>query len=509
MDECEVDSRDELIKTFQVLLSESKKTLHVFISSRPDRDIQNLLCSLPNIEIQARHNERDIQLFIDEKIRKYRARVDITPTLKDNITEVLLARSQGMFLWVSLQIEQLLELVSEQAIRDRLGKLPIGLKKTYDEIYQKIENRHKHDRSLADRAIMWVMCTNRPMKKEELLFAIRLNPENSHSDWLESSITKNGLLSLCNNLLVFDSQLRVWRFAHLSVAEYFENSHLELPTSHAFVAKVCLKLLLGSWTLNSRKRTYDDIDDGNGRSDESDGDDFNNPPQDFLRLYSVYNWIRHVQAQEGQYFDAQLANLLKRFLGSFEESSEHYRRWHERVRGVKTLRPPTYILTRLDKPSIRKGDISPGDTPLWAVCRFSIYSLLKDWWASSQAIPSQSNDNGDSLLILAAAGGSLQICKRLVGRGIPINATSEFYGSALGIAAYRNYFEIVRFLVQEGADINMSFYKCRMYQSALIAAINGGNLKVVELLVQQGADVNMEIPYKNPLTRGTPRLLSS
>src|SRR5687767_13651681 len=121
---------------------------------------------------------------------------------------------RNRFQWVFLQIKQLLELETEAAIRDRLGRLPTGLKATYDEIYGKIQARHEHDKTLADRAFMWVMCAYEPPSSEELLSAIRPDSERDAFD-LSEGIAESQLLHLCNNLLVLDSHRNVWRFSHL------------------------------------------------------------------------------------------------------------------------------------------------------------------------------------------------------------------------------------------------------------------------------------------------------
>jgi hypothetical protein len=122
-----------------------------------------------------------------------------------------------------LQIKEILSLETNEAIRDRLGKLPSGLKATHDEIYDKIKARNKHDKALVERAIIWVMCAYHPLNSEELLSAIRLNPEKD-AICLSDKVTQSQLQHLCNNLLVLDSQRKLWRFSHLSVAEYFEES---------------------------------------------------------------------------------------------------------------------------------------------------------------------------------------------------------------------------------------------------------------------------------------------
>ncbi|KAI0901834.1 hypothetical protein F4806DRAFT_501929, partial [Annulohypoxylon nitens] len=479
LDECEPRSRKELIRTFRILLSESKCTLRIFISSRPDKDIRDEFLSQPNIEIQANHNKEDIRMYVKEQITKSEKWNSISPTLKDDIIQVLLTRSQGMFLWVSLQIEQILELVSEKAIRDRLGKLPASLEDAYNELYGKIVCRHEYDRYLVDSAIMWVMCACRPLNRYELLCAIRLNPRNEPLELLGESLSESKLLHLCNNFLVLDSQLGVWRFAHLSVAEYFEKGHMNLLRSHAFVAKVCLKLQMEP----SYLMTYDEI--------ASDDTSFRALTQ--LRDYSLYHWVTHVQAQEGHDVDHQLAYLLKRFLGSFKQSSIHYRRWHDELNQVTNLEweaPSTSIFSHRHNNYVRLSEISLGKTTIFAVCRFSIYSLLADWWVSTAIFFSQRIADYDNLMMLATVAGSKRILEFLVSRGISINIWNNKYGGPLALAIRQNDLELVKFLVEKGADMNTGF---GTNFCALEKAIDKGNVKIVELLAQAGADVNMRL----------------
>ena len=56
------------------------------------------------------------------------------------------------FQWAFLQIKQLLDLLQEEHIRERLGKLPKDLKDAYDEIYNGISEREKQ---VANRAFQW------------------------------------------------------------------------------------------------------------------------------------------------------------------------------------------------------------------------------------------------------------------------------------------------------------------------------------------------------------------
>ncbi|RMZ74751.1 hypothetical protein DV737_g5777, partial [Chaetothyriales sp. CBS 132003] len=281
LDECEPDlpgkpGRQQLVRVMEDLLSKSERPLKIFISSRPDHDIQTLFTSRANIEIRATNNQGDIEKFLDEHVKKDSWS---EPLIKE-IKQKLLDGSSGMFQWVYLQVNQILSCVTEEAARNRLGGLPPDLETAYTEIYDKIKKRDENDRVLAERAFMWVMSACTPLSREQLLSAIRVNPDLDAID-LASTITAPSLLDLCNNLLVLDSQQDVWRFSHLSVAEYFEKNHWDLVQSHYNAAKVCLKLLIETYkTPNEKEAEYS--------SDEYESEQQNilNPAHPF-QLYTV------------------------------------------------------------------------------------------------------------------------------------------------------------------------------------------------------------------------------
>lgn len=96
LDECDPASRSQFMETMELLLSKSKGLLKVFISSRPDRDIQRRFLNGPNVEIQASHNEGDIRKFVSEEVIKHEDWEEMSPSLQENIVKVLLDRSDGM-----------------------------------------------------------------------------------------------------------------------------------------------------------------------------------------------------------------------------------------------------------------------------------------------------------------------------------------------------------------------------------------------------------------------------
>ncbi|KAJ5535881.1 hypothetical protein N7513_009067 [Penicillium frequentans] len=490
LDECEPDSRYQLIKAIGDLVSKSDRLVKVFISSRPDIDIKNAFKYRSSIEILAMDNECDIEKFVNEEIEKPRQWGQISPQLQKDIVKAILDGSRGMFQWAYLQIKQVLDLPTEADIRSRLGKLPPGLKNAYDEIYGKV-TISPHAKVLVDRACKWVISACKPLNSDELLSAITIDCENDTSGFRKET-DESCLQALCNNLLVLDSERRVWRVTHLSVVEYFENHHWSLRQAHCHAAKVCLRLL----NVKYKSPVYHINIEGSGDKHEAEVPNMNDVA-DHFQTYVRYHWVNHVRtyeeqgAKEEQGAEPSLAELLKKFLGSPNESSFQYRTWYRSLDDAPWNWPRSSFLAGVDK---RK--ISPEEVTIYAMCRFSLSILLRDWWDNAEITFRQENMNGENLLTIAAAAGCKSICETLVKRGLKakITLSSEEYGRALAAAASRGHLDIARFLVEEGAkpDVVLS---SGWYGSVLAAAASRGHFDIVQFLIEEGANPDLILPY--------------
>ncbi|KAI0103318.1 ankyrin repeat-containing domain protein [Nemania sp. FL0031] len=489
LDECELDSRREIIEAIE-LLFKSGNSVKVFISSRPDRDIRNRFIHRPNIEIQATDNEKDIQKFINEEISKHENWAHMAPDLRKNIISTVFTKSQGMFQWVFLQIKEILLLETEAAILDRLGKLPADLETAYDEIYGKIKARHKDDRALADNALKWVAAACQPLESYELLSIIRIDLKED-TFHLYEAISESQLLHLCNNLLVLDSMREVWRFSHLSVTEYFENNHWSLVMTHRHCASVCLKALLTVQPGWNTSNWSDDSEDEEGsvyevtRSSENRDIQMrqlnghlraNRRLQGYARKY----WMTHIENQEIWEADPRLSSLLKSFLGTPGRSSLQYRKW--------------FADAQIDEVG-DFDDLRPVSIALFAIYRFSFRNILHDWWEDPKLDLSLRNKNGLNALAIAAKYGHKQNCENLIRLGIDVNLTLRTHrGSALAEAVADGQADMVKFLVKK-AQANVNLHLPGGYGSALVAAAASSDEgpEIVQFLVQAGADINQQL----------------
>ncbi|KAF7536892.1 hypothetical protein G7054_g4190 [Neopestalotiopsis clavispora] len=451
MDECEPKSRRIIIEGFKSLTKKCHKPLRILVASRPERDIRDKLAPDSNIEVREEYNEADIKVFVTEEIVNHDNWNNMPSDIQLKIEEKIVDQSHGMFQWAALQVQQLLEQESISNIKQRLGRLPDNLKGTYDELFDAIRMRKGTDRLLAENALKWVMCTVRPLGKEELLSATRLKIESDEFVLLEK-INEVQLLKLCNHLLVFDTERDVWKFAHFSVAEYLEEIGLGIHKSHSDVAKACLKLL---------NQTVVDFDQDEITrelaSDVTATDDIFRKEHP-VQVYSRHHWIVHAQTQEStrdkeqdeegkkQPLDDSLARKLKKFMGSFNESSPQYRRW---LRNIDSDGLPP-----------RTSALGP------------LYEKRFNKWSRT------------NLLALAAAGGSISVCEELLRRGINVEEQRAKCADALVEAMDHGHVDVVNLLIKKGnIDPNASI---RSNGNILVRAVLRGSLEEVRTIVLEG-----------------------
>jgi len=174
-------------------------------------------------------------------------------------------------------------MVTPHEVRDSLKALPGTLAAAYGEIYIRIRKQSHLVFQLALNAFRWVQCSYEPLRSETLLDAITVEVDGL------GKFSRNGtgvrvpdLLKACQNLLILDERLNVFRFAHLSVEEYLETQQLRVD-SHTEIAKICLSLVCSSRSW----RDYDiSLATEEGRYHDR-----------HLLLYSAVFWPLHLKRQ--------------------------------------------------------------------------------------------------------------------------------------------------------------------------------------------------------------------
>lgn len=435
-----------------------------------------------------------------------------------------LTLAKTRFQWVALQVRQLLRLRTENAIRDRLGRLPKDLKDAYDEIYQVIDNLHPEDKKIAHRAFQWVMCAETPLGLKELPHAVCQDPASIEYQEPRAEVDETLILDLCHNLLVFDTKLGHWRVSHLSVTEYFEENQLhDVRVAHRHAAKTCLLVLTNTslWPKSEWEtdQAYDSM--------------LSHRP---LIVYALLEWKTHIMALEALPVgeaDRGVIELLRDFLGEPFKGSPSYTQWHEFL-GTRSL--TKYMLTVLWEGLPLFFIEAMINTPIQLACHLGLFNLLWEWWSSSDLdvnmqpplhlgykpyVPPEGNwislcqdylrkecpsffERRDAdpdlavppkrtwtLLSHAIYMRNYSLSEFLLRRGADPNLGGRGMLTPLEAAAHRNSTSATRFLLRRGADINGPEGH---ENAAIFSAVRNSSIKVLRYLLREGANPNATSP---------------
>jgi len=124
----------------------------------------------------------------------------------------------------------------------RISQFPKDLRETYDETYKLRSETHiEEQRSIAASAFKLLLSLQTPLSHKDFIHALSFCGDN------RVTLSAEDLLDLYCNFVVLDTEIDVFRFAHLSVREYLEiKAGYDSESSHALAAQFCLKYLCTS-----------------------------------------------------------------------------------------------------------------------------------------------------------------------------------------------------------------------------------------------------------------------
>jgi ankyrin repeat protein len=162
----------------------------------------------------------DINAFIGAELERCIKSRDLRlghPDLILEIRDALLKGSQGMFLWVALQIKSLCSMKTDDAIQKALADLPRDLSETFYRILRRSEGPGE---SYQKRILELITVAQRHLTTEELRGALSVDPGDAV--WNPAKRVNNifAALTCCGSLLTVDEEDLTVRFVHHSVKTY-------------------------------------------------------------------------------------------------------------------------------------------------------------------------------------------------------------------------------------------------------------------------------------------------
>ena len=354
-------------------------------------------------------------------------------------------------------------------LRQYLDELPETLDETYDRILKGINKSQKDN---AHRLLQCLTVAVRPLLVEELAELLAFDFQASSSggiptlkeDWRWDN-EEEAVLSTCSGLITIipRDDTRVVQFSHFSVKEYLTSPRLarsphgdisrfriDLEPAHTIMAQACLATLL--------------------RLDEHDGK-CETKASPLLR-YAAQHWVDHAQFEE----------VSSRFQGSmddlFDISKSHFAAWL-RVHNIDK-----------DWPIFAPASTSSG-SPLYYAAFCGFHNLAERLITKH---PEQVNAHGGcNLFPLPAAlhKRHFHVANLLYRYGAVVDVQGDYDFTPLYAASYDGHVDIMRWLLNHGADANAF---CSGF-TPLIEAASEMHLEAVQVLLEHNADINLRNKY--------------
>lgn len=352
------------------------------------------------------------------------------------------------FRWVTLQMQNLCDprrMKIENDVFMELGRLPKSLADLYAVIIKQIHDSGPSSKDIGDKAIKWVLIARRPLRTDELIAAVSVKDNGNCTQ-----VSKRDVLNMSCNLLVEDTALDVFRFAHLSVREYLETREdFIADETHVIVARRCLDIYLRPEAISGSPRSSTLIQDRE------------------LGAYACYYWPVHCAALSSRKRWDCLRSRLESFLFGGTTPSSAFGLWRLQIPSLLVRNDGTLWMRNAANPDL-DPDLSDQlytsrFGPVNVVCLFGLVEMVRLFNGFHLSavnelqrivdISSYSNMNG---LHMAIYNGHLGTVEALLDKGVDITKSMLTGESPLHIAARRGHVDIIRLLIEKGADPNLT-----------------------------------------------------
>ncbi|KAI1178873.1 hypothetical protein F4777DRAFT_38863 [Nemania sp. FL0916] len=221
LDECS-DNTDDIVQTL-ANIAEYSANVSMALVSRDEYNIAfNLRQSFTKIPVGAR--KEDILLYVGSEIDKRTRNNTLRITnveLKDEILTRLSNEADGMFRWVTCQLDYLCGCPTDADRREALKELPPTLDKTYERILRRINQSHPRVQKIVQRCLQLIgIASQFPIHINHLRWLVSI-PETPNAICEENDIiTEAEIAFQCSSLIRKSQDEYEFEFSHFTVREY-------------------------------------------------------------------------------------------------------------------------------------------------------------------------------------------------------------------------------------------------------------------------------------------------
>ncbi|KAJ5667464.1 hypothetical protein N7507_003328 [Penicillium longicatenatum] len=541
LDECSKSDRDDLLGTF-ALLTNVGSNIRIFLAGRDSmsREVKRIFPGLGHLFMNCKSAESDIAAYVKGAVHERLQSEDLIvgdSNLIEEIKSSLIKGAEGMFLWVSFQIDELCAQHCDDDIRKAILNFPRDLTGTFNRALGRII--HARNKDIALKNFQWVAAANRPMSLDELkeAFSIEIGQRYSKPERQPNEI--NRITSWCENLVQVDEEQKLVQFSHHTVQQFllqksspFKEFYFNLVDADHHVGEICVtylnfndfkttvarrrkptssfastaivqtavkqglksskplsvigKLRSGSQATSASIDVMEILSRLTPDTAETAGRTLTHP---FLKYASV-NWIFHTTTfRDG--ISRTWNDWCKMVIGghSLVQSPWGNRNFNANdplmlTWGYKSRHYPLLLLITLNGgPSDEKRD------DLMQTAALSNDITLLDILLLGE----RRGNEMERACMTAVIHGHLNLVERLLGAGVDVNAGVFLNGAHhkfLHMAIKSGHFDLVDRLLAAGANVDAHYVVNGEPRTALYTAAKGGHLDITDRLIAAGAAIN-------------------
>lgn len=322
------------------------------------------------------------------------------------------------------------ELKTDEAVRERIGRLPPKLEDLYLELYEKFAKYPAEaDRQITRNALSWLLCAQRRLKSTEFLAALSMTPRRCFGQ-----VTKEQVLDMCCIMLAFDSTLNTFRFAHLSVREFLEKRPEYTSTAtNSLAAETCLLELL-SLADNPLTKTF--------LSEQGQPSRGSNCSHDLSSYPTIY-WARHCQLAADQRTKGIPRDFFLFFFSGESDPTSAFALWTGQLQGRLSYEIDSEQYNKLQEITAKAAPT------LFIACSFDFPEIIRNWIAR-QSLQEDFAERGLGALEVAVKYGSCEATSVLISNKL-IQVTEDIVKAAA--ANQESGKEVMMLLLDRRADI--------------------------------------------------------
>ncbi|KAE9374277.1 hypothetical protein N431DRAFT_371745 [Stipitochalara longipes BDJ] len=288
LDECNPAQRKLILTFFNAMVDRCDERepgkLRVLFVSQNFSDISKALPTATVVNLTPEDNKNDIKAYIKDWSKKITRFYELTASQTEHMEETTMIRSQGMFLFVKLVMENLYAQGTRGNLIDELNLYPFpdGIGEAYERVLKRLEkNLRGRQWEIVRKLLGWMVCAKRPLKWREIQAAVSIDADEQTIDFDRGKV-RGSIEDYCGSLIRVLSGDRV-ELVHTTAKMHIRASGYIRPSAvECHLAALCLRYL-----------TFECFDEDVRREDLE-----LYTTQGFLSLqdYASAKWHQHIRA---------------------------------------------------------------------------------------------------------------------------------------------------------------------------------------------------------------------